>query len=341
MTPTGSIEFGARQTVVNCLKVKEGERFVMITDIKTEALAEMIIAEAKRAGGVVRKFILEDFGPRPLDGVNSLKLPNEIRDALCEAKVSVFAAQNVKGEFASLRKPLFKVLEDNLIRHGHMIALNEEILKTGMSVDYSKIQALTHKIYDIVSKSSEIHIKTPAGTAVTFKIDPKIKWYPCDGVPMPGKWTNLPDGEVFTCPADANGVIVVDGILGDFFQDKYGDIEKTPLKYLLKEGRCVSGSASCTNADLLRDFEKHTFDTDKNSMRVGELGIGTNIGLTKLIGTLTQDEKFPGAHIALGDPYPQFTGATWKSSAHNDGVMRGCTITVDGKTIMDGGRFKI
>ena len=36
--------------------------------------------------------------------------------------------------------------------------------------------------------------------------------------------------------------------------------------------------------------------TDKESARAGEFAIGTNIGLTRLVGNLLQDEKFPGVH---------------------------------------------
>ncbi|MBN1283312.1 MAG: aminopeptidase, partial [Proteobacteria bacterium] len=75
--------------------------------------------------------------------------------------------------------------------------------------------------------------------------------------------------------------------------------------------------------------------------RVGEFAIGTNVALTKLIGNLLQDEKFPGVHVALGSPYPDKTGASWESKAHNDGVMRDPTVVVDGSTIMERGRFTI
>ena len=69
--------------------------------------------------------------------------------------------------------------------------------------------------------------------------------------------------------------------------------------------------------------------------------IGTNIGLTKLIGNLLQDEKFPGVHVALGDPDSDKTGADWASKARNDGLMRNPTITADGRGIMKDGRFTL
>ena len=75
--------------------------------------------------------------------------------------------------------------------------------------------------------------------------------------------------------------------------------------------------------------------------RFGEFAIGTNVGLTQLIGNLLQDEKFPGVHLALGSPYPDKTGAEWDSKAHNDGILRNPTIAVDGRVIMKDGKFTI
>ena len=53
-----------------------------------------------------------------------------------------------------------------------------------------------------------------------------------------------------------------------------------------------------------------------------QLLIGTNIGLTEVIGNILQDEKLPGIHIAFGNPYGAHTGADWYSSTHIDVVGR-------------------
>jgi leucyl aminopeptidase (aminopeptidase T) len=72
---------------------------------------------------------------------------------------------------------------------------------------------------------------------------------------------------------------------------------------------------------------------------VGEFAIGTNIELKDVIGQILQDEKFPGVHIAFGNPYGAHTGAEWYSSTHIDVVGRRFDIWVDGEQIMRHGRF--
>ena len=98
------------------------------------------------------------------------------------------------------------------------------------------------------------------------------------------------------------------------------------------------------NKRLEKDFWAYTH-TDENSDRVGEFAIGTNIGVERVIGNILQDEKFPGVHIAFGDPYGAHTGAKWKSSTHIDVVGLGFNIWLgdaDGEEqIMRDGEFLI
>ena len=336
-----AIEFGAKQAVINCLKVQNGENVVVVTDKQTEKLADALVKQAEGVGASVTKFVMESYGTRPTDGNNPLEFPSEIGEAMNGAQVSFYIAQGKPGELQSFRIPMIKIVEEKSIRHGHMPGFTEIMMSQGMGADYSKIQELSAKVNDIVVKAKEIRVTTPAGTDATFTFDSKYSWVICDGNIKPKHWSNLPDGEVFTAPVDANGTMVIDGCLGDFFTEKYGDLEKTPLKYTLKGGRAVKGSVECQNGELKDEFEKYTFDMDENSNRVGEFAIGTNVALKKLIGNLLQDEKFPGVHVALGSPYPDKTGMEWDSKAHNDGVMRNPTIVVDGTTIMENGTFKI
>ena len=96
--------------------------------------------------------------------------------------------------------------------------------------------------------------------------------------------------------------------------------------------------------DLEREFWSYTH-TDENSDRVGEFAIGTNIGVERVIGNILQDEKFPGIHIAFGDPYGGHTGAPWKSTTHIDVVGLEFNIWLGGadgeEQIMRDGKFLV
>jgi aminopeptidase len=60
-----------------------------------------------------------------------------------------------------------------------------------------------------------------------------------------------------------------------------------------------------------------------------------------VIGEILQDEKFPGIHIAFGNPYGAHTGATWWSSTHIDVVGTDFDVWADDEQIMSRGRFLV
>ena len=135
-----------------------------------------------------------------------------------------------------------------------------------------------------------------------------------------------------------DGTLVIDGVVGDYLCEKFGSLFETPLTLRVKDNRLVE--AFSDNKELENDFWKYTH-TDENSDRVGEFAIGTNIELKQVIGHILQDEKFPGIHIAFGNPYGVHTGADWFSSTHIDVVATRFDIWVDDRKIMDDGKFLI
>lgn len=89
---------------------------------------------------------------------------------------------------------------------------------------------------------------------------------------------------------------------------------------------------------LLRELNQYV-EQDENANRFGEFAIGTNTGVDRLVGNMLQDEKFPGIHVAVGDPSRQMTGADWISKVHLDAVLKNVTIDVEGYVIMRDGEF--
>jgi aminopeptidase len=212
-------------------------------------------------------------------------------------------------------------------------------MKDGMCSDYKEIQRVSKLVYDKVKNAGKIRVITERGNDFVAEFRPRLKWIISDGNIAPGHWMNLPDGEVFTSPFAVDGAIIIDGCLGDFFTQKYGSLEDTPVIVHVENSRAIKESIRCENKQLRRELTKYLFEIDENGSRIGEFAIGTNTGLTGLIYNLLQDEKFPGVHIAFGSPLPGKTGAKWDSKAHVDGVIKSPTIEVDNVIIMDKGEF--
>ncbi|MFW6014676.1 MAG: aminopeptidase [Candidatus Nanoarchaeia archaeon] len=324
---------GAIQAIKNCLDVKEGEMVIIITDTETLDIGACLREAAKEVTDETKLFIVEDYQKRPLK-----KIPQEIEEWIKSSSVGVLAMQGKKGELMDFRRPLLTLAQENGLRFANMININQQIMQQGMSADYKIIRDYSSKVYSIVKDAFHIEVKTKKGTDLLFEFSPQIKWVSGDGFIKKGEWSNLPDGEVFTCPVNVNGTAVIDGVLGDYLAAKYGVLEKNPLKVVIKGGKAVS--VVCSNNELQKDFNE-LINKDENASRIGEFAIGTNIFIKELIGRLLQDEKFPGVHIAFGHGYPQKTGVKWKSGVHIDGVIKFPTVLVDGKKIMSEGEFLI
>ncbi|MFW9951578.1 MAG: aminopeptidase, partial [Candidatus Thorarchaeota archaeon] len=277
--------------------------------------------------------ILEDYGERPLNFI-----PKQIKKDIENSNVTYYAAQSKQGELQKFRSPIVNLAVQSG-REIHMPNIDTTIMQTGMQADYYKIAGLTYLIMGIAARSKTAKVTTLNGTNLHVTISPNLKWVPDTGLLWyKGIWGNLPAGEVYTCPELIEGVMVVDGTLGDYFNQKYSNLEKTPVTIPIKNSRAQVEEITCKNEDLLNDF-KNYLKNDKNANRVGEFACGTNIALKNLISNLLQDGKFPGVHIAFGSPYPNKTGADWNSIGHLDGIMKECSLWFDDKMILDCGKF--
>ena len=321
---------GARNAVNVCLRIQPSEKVTVITDEATREIAASLVHELEILGAPYRAWVLEELAPRPLSD-----LPREILDDLETSQVSIFAVQAQANELKS-RMQMTDVVNRRKIRHAHMVNINHQIMLEGMRADFLKVDRISAKVVDTVRRAKQVRARTPAGTDLTADLSPDYRWIKTSGIISPDKWGNLPGGEVFTTPGEVNGTFVIDGVVGDWLCAKFGSLRENPLTIQVKGNRLTE--AHSANRELQDDFWRYTH-SDENSDRVGEFAIGTNIELKDVIGQILQDEKYPGVHIAFGNPYGAHTGAQWYSSTHIDVVGRNFDIWVDGAQIMRSGQF--
>jgi leucyl aminopeptidase (aminopeptidase T) len=323
---------GAFNAVRVCLRVQPEEQVCVITDEATVEIAAAIVAELEKLGSPYHAWVLEDLAARPLRD-----LPREIVEDLETSQVSIFAVQAQTNELRS-RIQMTDVVNRRKIRHAHMVNINRQIMLEGMRADFQKVDRLSAKVIAMVRQARRVRAQTAAGTDLTADLNPNYKWLKTSGIISPETWGNLPGGEIFTTPGEVNGTFVIDGVVGDYLCAKFGNLQENPLTVRMKGNRLTE--AHSENRELENDFWKYTH-TDENSDRVGEFAIGTNIDLKEVIGQILQDEKYPGVHIAFGNPYGAHTGADWDSTTHIDVVGRKFNIWVDDEQIMREGKFLV
>jgi aminopeptidase len=322
---------GARNAVRVCMAVTASDRVLILTDDETLNVGLALELEARAISADVVCLRLEQFGPRPMTC-----LPEELarRFKAYNPSVSFFAASSQAGELA-LRGGVFGLIREVCARHAHMPTVTAQVMREGMRADYHHVRALTMRVYELVRHAKTIHVANPEGTDFTARFDDKLSWVPQGGLyTQPGEWGNLPEGEVFTCPAAVDGVVVAREI-GDYFAVKYGILTQ-PITIEIAEGYITRISSN--QKDLEAEFIAY-LDSAENGRRVGEFALGTNTAVTNLCGVFLQDEKIPGVHIAFGNPYGFMTGAGWASKIHVDVIPPHCTVTVDGVELMKDGRY--
>jgi aminopeptidase len=323
---------GATNAVETCLSIQPGESVALIADEASHSVAASIASAIEAAHASYTGLLLESFGPRPISVA-----PPDVLQALETADAGVLCMTPQPGELCA-RMAIVKVVERRRIRYAHMVGVTPQIMQQGMRADYHMIDRLSDRLRERMLRAETLTVKTEAGTSFAAHFDRHLDWVKTSGLISPRYWSNLPAGEVFTTPATVDGTFVCDASAGDHFNGKYGDLQSTPMTLTIQAARLTH--VDCARKDLEEEFWSYCH-TDENSDRVGELAFGTNLGLSDMIGILLQDEKFPGVHIAFGDPYGSQTHADWKSRTHVDVLTRKCDVWIDDDQVISKGQYQL
>ena len=303
----------ARTAVGQCLALDAGETCVVVTDDTREPIGEAIYAAALEATDdctIVR------YPPGPQHGAEP---PDPVAAAIAGA--DCFLAPTTKSITHTRAR---SEATAGGARGATLPGITEEVFTVGLDADYEAIADECAAMLDAVSGADEIRVTSPQGTDITFDLGER-PWNDDTGiVHEAGSFSNLPAGEVFISPESATGTYVVDGTIRP-----HG---------LLGEGHTVTievedGQLTHISDDALRsEVEAAAEEAGDAAYNLAELGIGTNLGVTDLVGSVLLDEKAAGTvHIAFGDDAG--IGGDTEAPIHMDGILKEPTVYVDGEAI--------
>jgi leucyl aminopeptidase (aminopeptidase T) len=321
---------GAQNAVRTCLAIQPGERVALIADKASAPVAASLEHALTEVPADAQCLLIESVAERPIRSA-----PPAVLELLDRVDAGILCVQPQEGELAA-RMAIVATVERRRIRYAHMVGVTPQIMQEGLRADYRLVDDLSQQLCERMQQAKTLTVRTGAGTDFVATFDPSMVWVKTSGLINPRYWSNLPAGEVFTTPASVDGTFVCNGTAGDYFNAKYGSLDGTPLVLEIRGGRLVD--ATCVRRDLQTDFWNYCH-TDENSNRVGELAFGTNFGLRRMIGILLQDEKFPGVHLAFGDPYGSQTHADWTSRTHVDVLTRDCNVWIDDEQVIAEGEY--
>ncbi len=293
--------------IKKCLDIKNKEKVLIITDKKMKKISELFLHSSRKFTENAEIAVIEPTGR---DGVEP---PKGVASKMLEADVIIMPTSSSLSHTKARRKASKK--------GARIVSLPcfDENMLDALTADTDKMKAVGYNLKKIFNKCSRVHIESPSGANMFLDIGSEM--FIDDGITTErGSFSNLPAGEVFVMPANANGILVI---------DSFKNIITGPTRAVIEDNKLLSieGEQGQNFMNMLKD-EKYR--------EVAEFGIGIN-PKAKITGKLLMDEKCLGTcHIAFGNN-ASFGGKN-DVPVHFDTIIFNPTIKLDKKVIMNKGK---
>jgi len=308
-----ALRAAAETAVRQCLGLESGESCAVVTDDDRAPIGEAIYEVASE---ITDDAVIVRYPPGETHGGEP---PAPVAAAMAEADV-VLAPTTKSLSHTRARTDA----NEAGARVATLPGITEDVFTTGLAADYESIAAHCEAVREQVAGADEVRVTTEAGTDITFGVGNR-EWLADTGIVHdPGEMSNLPAGEVFISPETADGTFVVDGTMMP-----HG---------LLEDGRTLSfavedGFVTRISDDDIRETVEDAAETAGDAAyNLAELGIGTNVAVSDLVGSVLLDEKAGGTvHIAIGDDAG--IGGDTEAPIHLDGIIREPSVFADGAPV--------
>ncbi|MFB6081138.1 MAG: aminopeptidase [Haloferacaceae archaeon] len=306
-----ALRAAAETAIGECLGVTAGEAVAVVTDDERRRIGDLlyeVVAETTGEATLVRYPPGEQHGEEPPAPVAAAMAG---ADAFIAPTTKSLSHTRARGDATAAG-----------VRGATMPGITEAVMIAGLDADYGAIADACRAVYDQVAGAETVRVTTPAGTDVTVEPGDR-EWLQDTGmVHEPGAFSNLPAGEVFVSPETANGVYVVDGTMMP-----HGRLDHE-IRFEVEDGFVTAVSDDAVRAEL----ETAADAVGDAAYNLAELGIGTNVGVADLVGSVLLDEKAAGTvHFAVGDD--ESIGGDVEAPIHMDGILLEPTVYADGEAV--------
>jgi leucyl aminopeptidase (aminopeptidase T) len=299
----------AETAVRQCMNLQADESFTVVTDEKREHIAEAlyeVAGEITDDVSLVRYPVGEQHGAEPPEGVAAAMAGSDVVLAPTTKSLSHTTARADATAGGT--------------RAATLPGITEEVFVTGLDADYDRIAEACEDVLAQVADAEQLRVTSLQGTDITLEPGDR-EWIPDTGIVHgAGDFSNLPAGEVFVSPETANGRVVVDGTMRP-----HGLLEETQVAFTVENGAVTDIEDESVRAEL----ETAAETAGEDVYNLAELGIGTNVAVTDLVGSVLLDEKAGGTvHLAIGDDHA--IGGDVAVPIHLDGILTDPTVYADG-----------
>ncbi len=199
----------------------------------------------------------------------------------------------------------------------------------------SSCEALTERL--LWARTVTLHTRCPRNLSSTAELGISLgRFLPVSssGHIAPGTWGNVPSGESFIIPDNANGQVYITGSMLNYPMRNGDSVLLTITDGQVTSIKCDSAAAAAVAHDLL--LLPNGTESVKGCCILAELGFGLNPIISEYSGIPLLDEKICGTvHLGFGSN-EQF-GGHLKCDVHNDFVIARPDVAIDGDEIIKDG----
>jgi leucyl aminopeptidase (aminopeptidase T) len=302
-----------------CLGVKKNEGVLIITDKGKLAEADLFFKAAQKITSNARLVMmkkLKEHGQEPPAKISQLMVATDVVLLVTSKSLS-----HTQARRQATRKG---------VRIASLPEISMETILRTLGADYRQIKKLTVKIANFLTAGKNVEITAKNGTQLQMSIKGRVCQADSGIYTQPGDWGNLPAGEACLAPLEGstNGVAVIDG-------NSY--IPEVPLEQNLVLEIKNGLVNNLWGGKAAQALEKKFKLLGLKARNIAELGVGTN-PLAQVCASILEIEKVYGTvHIGLGNNLSY--GGKVNVPFHSDGVILSPILKVDGKIILEKGKF--
>jgi leucyl aminopeptidase (aminopeptidase T) len=297
-----------------CLAVSPGEDVLLVVDPETLPIGRALRDGARRLGAEPTLALMDE---RATHGAEP---PRPIAAALADC--DVFIAPTTKSLSHTTART--RAIAAGA-RGATMPGVTEEMLARVMTGDFDEMVQRSRAVARLLDAGAQARVTCPRGTDLTLELTGRAGLADDGVLSEPGAFGNLPAGEGFIAPLGGTGTILASSIAGI-------GVSEDPARLEVEHGRIV-GAQPGAGRELFAQLQAH----GELGTNLAELGVGTNAAAT-LTGNVLEDEKILGTvHVAFGASAG--IGGTVSVPIHLDAVVLDASLEVDGRAVLDTGRY--
>jgi len=306
----------AEKAIKESLRLRKGERFLLVTDKEKIEIAEALAFWAKKAEADTTTYLMTKT-------LRPITEPPSLFKQMAKKATAIAYMLDARVEEKPFRGYMVKVgMERGRICM--MPGLTRDMMERLVNIDFKEMDQVTRKVIKALKDADDVLVENSEGTRIEFSVKGR-RWANDNGdISRKGKHGNLPAGECYTAPVESTftGTLVIN-LIDDNLGHGVMNFEKGKLV-----GYHGKGITSIVK----------NIGEDESGKIIGEFGIGTNKQAQITTNMLEAEKAFGTAHFAIGDSYGLGRNA---SKHHYDALVDKVTIRAKGKYIAKNGNLLI